>query len=308
MRRAYFLPVLAMLGICMALVAVIYDNRPVTTHSASVLMPRIPYPAYIAGAGMVEASTGNIAIGTPVSGIVMKIAVRVGDHVDAGDMLFRIDDRDLQGQLLTGLAKVKEAEASLQKPRHRLEYAADLSQRSANAISAQELSALRDETSIAEAALDLAKAQVEQIRLEIERRIVRAPTAGEMLQLKMRVGEYLDSANAAAPLLILGGDDRLNLRVDIDEYDAWRVQPEAEALAFFRGHPSQKVALRYEYTEPYIVPKTALTGIGAERTDTRVLQVIYSFDPVGLRVYVGQQLDVFIQAPLVVDNAPGGAS
>jgi len=43
----------------------------------------------------------------------------------------------------------------------------------------------------------------------------------------------------------------------------------------------------------------SLTGQGTERTDTRVLQVIYSFDPAALPVYVGQQVDVFIEAPSI---------
>jgi HlyD family secretion protein len=45
------------------------------------------------------------------------------------------------------------------------------------------------------------------------------------------------------------------------------------------------------------VPKVSLTGQSTERTDTRVLQAIYSFDPAALPVYVGQQMDVFIEAP-----------
>jgi hypothetical protein len=36
-----------------------------------------------------------------------------------------------------------------------------------------------------------------------------------------------------------------------------------------------------------------------ERVDTRVLQELYSFDPAGLPVYVGQQMDVYNNAPSV---------
>ena len=31
--------------------------------------------------------------------------------------------------------------------------------------------------------------------------------------------------------------------------------------------------------------------------DTRVLQVLYSFDPAAIPVYVGQQMDVYIDTP-----------
>jgi hypothetical protein len=38
-----------------------------------------------------------------------------------------------------------------------------------------------------------------------------------------------------------------------------------------------------------------LTGDNTERVDTRVLQVIYEFDPSGLPpLFVGQQVEVFI--------------
>jgi hypothetical protein len=45
-----------------------------------------------------------------------------------------------------------------------------------------------------------------------------------------------------------------------------------------------------------VVPKRSLTGDNTERVDTRVLQVIYALDGDPTAVYVGQQLDVFIDA------------
>ena len=47
--------------------------------------------------------------------------------------------------------------------------------------------------------------------------------------------------------------------------------------------------------EPYVVPKKSLTGDNTERVDTRVLQVIYAVDDSPRRLYVGQQLDVYIE-------------
>jgi hypothetical protein len=39
-----------------------------------------------------------------------------------------------------------------------------------------------------------------------------------------------------------------------------------------------------------------LTGDSTERVDTRVLQIIYSFERGNLPIYVGQQMDVYIDA------------
>ncbi len=296
MIRRHALLLLAILGVLVAIVAIIFDNWPAVTQPPVIQPPNAPYTSYVSGAGLVEASSRNLAIGTPVPGIVKNIDVKVGDYVKAGDILFEIDDRDLQAQLLTATAKVKEAAASLQKPMHRLNNAENLRRRDPGAISAQDLTDLHDEVAQSEATLELAKAQIEQIKVEIDRRIVRAPIDGKILQLRMRPGEYMDGGGAVAPALLMGDDAKLHVRVDIDENEAWRVRPGAEATAFVRGNPDLKIALEFEYLEPYVIPKTALTGQSTERTDRRVLQVIYGFTRGDQPVYVGQQLDIYVQA------------
>jgi HlyD family secretion protein len=295
-KRAYILPALALLGLVIAITAIIYSNKPARQQAPAILSFQPPYESYIAGAGIVEATTGNIAIGTPVSGVVMEIYVKVGDEVKKGDHLFKIDDRELKAQLVTARAAVKESTAALQKPRHRLENAEQLKKRDPHAISAQDLSDLHDEVALADAALELAKARLSQLQIDIERHTVRALMDGKILQLKMRLGEYVEGSSVSPSLLLLGGNDSMNIRVDINEYDAWRFQTDADAVAYVRGHPELKIPLKYQYTEPYMVPKTALTGESTERTDTRVMQVIYCFEHADLPVYIGQQLDVFIRA------------
>jgi hypothetical protein len=89
----------------------------------------------------------------------------------------------------------------------------------------------------------------------------------------------------------------MHVRVDVDENDAWRIRPDAAAEASLRGNSSLKTPLTFVRIEPYVIPKRSLTGESTERVDTRVLQIIYSFDPSTIPVYVGQQMDVSIQAP-----------
>jgi hypothetical protein len=97
--------------------------------------------------------------------------------------------------------------------------------------------------------------------------------------------------------MLLGDVDTLYVRVDVDENDAWRVRKDAPAMAFVRGNADLKTPLKFVRVEPYVVPKRSLTGDSTERVDTRVLQVIYSFYKGALPIYVGQQMDVFIEAP-----------
>jgi hypothetical protein len=126
--------------------------------------------------------------------------------------------------------------------------------------------------------------------------------------VNLRPGEYAQTGVLSTPLIRLGDLDRLHIRVDIDENDAWRFKPETRAIAFLRGNRDLKAKLGFVRTEPYVTPKTSLTGSSTERVDTRVLQVIYSFDRNALPAYVGQQLDVFIETPeLPVSLAAGAA-
>ena len=97
------------------------------------------------------------------------------------------------------------------------------------------------------------------------------------------------------PLILMGDLDRLHVRVDIDENDAWRFHYGSSAFAFVRGNPQLKTALTFEYVEPYVVPKRSLTGDSTERVDTRVMQVLFSFKRADLPIFPGQLMDVYIE-------------
>ena len=99
------------------------------------------------------------------------------------------------------------------------------------------------------------------------------------------------------PLILLGNVDNLHVRVDVEEHEASRVQPGAKAIAAVRGNADLKTPLAFVRFEPFVVPKKSLTGDSTERVDTRVLQVFYSLDRGQVPVYVGQQIDAFIEAP-----------
>ena len=297
MSRKYLLPLLAAFGFLAAAVVVVLGNTAPPAAPAPFPAARPPFANYVAGTGLIEASTGNIAIGTPVSGIVDAIYVKWGDRVKAGEPLFKMEARDLSAQLEVANAKVTEAEANLAKTKNLLKVGEGLT--SGSSISAVDLANRRFDVGISEASLAVAKAQAGQISVDIERHIVRAPVDGRVLQINIRLGEFAQSGAVAPPLMLFGDDRQLYIRTNIDESDAWRVRPDAPAMAYVPGNPELTTPLHFVRIERYVVPKTSLTGASTERTDTRVLQVIYSFDHGKLPVYVGQRMNVFIKAPAV---------
>jgi multidrug resistance efflux pump len=161
---------------------------------------------------------------------------------------------------------------------------------------------------VAAAAVEQAKAQVNQTKTEIDRLVVKAPAlpadvkshgsaAGEfrVLQVNVRPGEFV-GATAGQALIVLGNVGRLHVRVDIDENDIARFSPGLPGVAKPRGNPGVEFPITFVRVEPYVIPKRSLTGASTERVDTRVLQVIYALDLKGQTLYVGQQMDVFLNS------------
>ena len=295
MGLKHLLPLLALAGLGLAVVTVVEGDQAAQERDVSGPTAEAPFASYVEGSGITEASTGNIAIGTPVSGIVTAIDVTWGEKVDAGAPLFKIDDRDVEAQLLPATARVVQAEADLAKTKNLLKIGGNL--KVGSSITEVDLENRRYDVAIKNAAVAAAKAQVEQLRIELARRTVTAPVTGRVLQINTRIGEFAQSGVLNPPLMLFGDDSRLYLRVNVDQDDAWRVRATAPAIAFVRGNPNLKVQLKFVRFDPYVVPKPSFTGSSTERTDMRVLQVVYSFDHAALPVYVGQEMDAFIEAP-----------
>jgi multidrug resistance efflux pump len=159
---------------------------------------------------------------------------------------------------------------------------------------------------IAQAQVDLARAQIDQTTTDLDRLLVRAPRDGVVLQVNVREGEYVGLPSATAPVLLGDIHKCVHVRVDVDEHDIPRFKKGAPALASVRGTPQIKYPLKYLRVEPYVIPKKSLTGDNTERVDTRVLQVIYELDTTDRPIYVGQQLDVFIDVGAASSSSPHG--
>lgn len=308
MKIKYTLPLLAVIGFLFASYTVVSGNKPMPVAQAIAEPASAPFKSFIAGAGIVEAKSQNIAIGTPLPGIVKSVAVKVGDQVKAEEPLFYLDEREnhaelvvKQADLAKAVADVKVAQASVNDTKSLLDLAEAVTDR--RAISTEELLKRRNALLTAKAKLESAKALVQQTKAGIantqttlDRLTVRAPVNSEVLQVNIRPGEFAQAGALNTPLLVLGNLDQFHVRVDIDENDAWRFDKSSKAVAYLRGNRRFKAELTLAYVEPYVIPKKSLTGDSTERVDTRVLQALYSFDRNQLPIYVGQQMDVFIEA------------
>ena len=223
-------------------------------------------------------------------------------------MLFRSDLATRRAGVATAKARARTMRAALAEVQRNLTIAEAVTD--ARSISTEELARRRSAVEIAEANVESAGAEIiaaeagvaaaeaaaGAVETELTRSTIVAPIDGRILQLRIRPGEFATAGVAAQPWLVMGAVDPLHVRVDVDEHEAWRVKPTARAVAQVRGNASLSTPLRFVRFEPYVVPKTSLTGASNERVDTRVMQAVYRIERGDLPLFVGQQMDVFIDA------------
>ena len=292
--RFYILPVVALLGILFVIRTVIVGSVPPPVAPPVVEPARPPYESFVAGSGIIESISENIAIASPLAGVIKQVYVKAGDTVDKGQALFSLDDRDALAEREVRQAQVERARA--QQADAETQLALYKSVTDPRAIMRGELLKRESVLAIAKAALAEAESQVNAIQTTLDRMTIRSPLNGTVLQSKARVGEFASAPVMTSPLMIVGTTSPLAVRVDVDENDAWRVEAGKNAQGILRGNTQVTFPLAFVRFEPYVVPKRSLTGESTERVDTRVLQVIYSFDKKDLPIFVGQLVDVYIES------------
>jgi multidrug efflux system membrane fusion protein len=166
-----------------------------------------------AGAADLEATLDwarRAELGTLVSGVVVAVPVAVGQRVDEGAELLRLDDRGFR-------AAVAEAEAAAAKFRVRLteaqredERAAELYDRTVLSDHERQLAAI----ALQEVRSDLqaAQARLVQARLDLERSHIRAPYPALVLRLDAAPGQVVVSELQSTPLVVIAEADRMRAR------------------------------------------------------------------------------------------------
>lgn len=308
MKSTKILPIVAGLGLLLATGVALKSNAKKPAAVPLSQPAEAPYASYLGGAGLVEASNDTISLGTSLPGIVKTVFVKVGDKIAARQPLFQIDDREQRADVAVKRADLAKAQGALEEALASQKDSASqyalVRDAQGPAVSVDDIqkrkyaAALGDaKVASARAAVQASEANLLAAQTSLERLTVRAPMEGEALQVNVRPGEYATAGALTTPLMRLGSLATLHIRVDVDENDAWRFKAGTRATAYLRGNRDIKAEVAFVRVEPYVTPKTSLTGSSSERVDTRVLQVIYSFDRKALPVYVGQQMDVFIETP-----------
>lgn len=264
MKRFFVLLFLSLIGLSIAIVVIFYADKSKTSNTVKLPTIKLPFNSFIAGTGIVEAGSKNIVVGSSVSGVVKKVYIQSGDKIKKGELLFEIDDSLIKAKLLS--------------VKHQFDLIESLKKVSPNLVTKEKYLKLKDE--------------LYQLQKQEKLYKIYSPIDGVVLSCDISRGAFFDKNSKALVI----GSKKLNVKVSINEFDISKFKDGSKAVAYIRGDDAKKIDLDYLYTIPYVKAKTTLTGSPTERTDTRVLQVVYHIKNTNqLPLYVGEELDVFIK-------------
>lgn len=308
--KKHFLVILAIGGILWSIqFSFATGTDQITPINNLTLPPTSSFEHNIAGIGFVESSSRNINIGSFSPGIVSKVMVNEGDLINKDDVLFTLDQRTPIAEIQNkkdalNVAKSALALSNIELADHqdRLNRAQGL--KSGRSISEEELKKrhfavekAKADIQIKENMITQAETSLQLAEIAFEKTFVKSPIDGVVLKVHISPGEFISGNEQEdnSPIL-LGKTHPLFVRVQIDENDIWRFDKTLKALAFLRSNKTVKLPLFFIRIEPYAHGKRNIKGTGSELVDTRIIEIIYRIDSDINNLYIGQQLDIFIES------------
>ena len=185
----WIVPGLAIAGFTAMVLTVVAGDKNYPVAAPLAQPASSPFAVTVSGAGLVEASTQNIAGAAPLPGVVARVHVTVGGRAAIGAPLFTLDQRPLAAEIASREAAVQVAEARIAESEAQLAEANDQAAKmrelsDPRAVSREEI--VRRETlaraaasrlALAQAALAQARAQLRQVQVDFDRLTVRAPVS-----------------------------------------------------------------------------------------------------------------------------------
>jgi HlyD family secretion protein len=249
-RRFRILPIMAAVAIVAAAAAAGYQlyartwGRPPEVKTTYVTMRQAGQPGVIlTGSGYIVTRHKYITIGTKILGQIVEEPIEEGQHVNKGDLLARIDDRDYRAQLRQADADRDLAAANVrlkesQAARLRTLYAARVASKDQLDVAENALAVARAVLKRAEAAIDFAKFNVSQC-------YITSPINGIVLKKYRELGDTINyggniqAGGGATDIVQLADTEDMRAEVDINEIDIAKIALGAPAKVVLDAYPGR---------------------------------------------------------------------
>src|SRR3989454_2104152 len=143
----------------------------------------------LTGSGYIVTRHKYITIGTKILGQIVAEPIEEGQHINAGEVLARIDDRDYQAQLRQAIAMRDVAKANLyllQAKANRARYLMT------GALSTDDFETAITAAEVAQAQLKRDEAAVDYAKFNVNQCVIRSPINGIVLKKYRELGDTIN--------------------------------------------------------------------------------------------------------------------
>lgn len=152
-----------------------------------------------------------------------------------------------------------------------------------------------EDIAAAEAALELSKGQLAEAQARYDKTLIRSPIQGVILRKHHRAGESVsNSSTVPDPIVTIGDESILRVRVDVDETDVAKVKVGQAAFVTADAYGSKKFIGHVVRVGNELGPKNVHTDEPTEKVDTKILETLVQLDA-GTRLPVGLRVDAYIK-------------
>ncbi|GIU03785.1 efflux RND transporter periplasmic adaptor subunit [Shewanella glacialipiscicola] len=143
---------------------------------------------------------GDIITITPdVSGWVNQLNVKDNQVVNKGDVLFTVDDTRYKATIAELNAKTESQKLTWELAKHK--YKRRIALTNGNLVSKETIDEAHIDTELARTSYELALAQLNTAKIDLERTQILAPEDGTLINLNLRYGNYVSKGNAVFSLV-----------------------------------------------------------------------------------------------------------
>ena len=175
-------------------------------------------PSFVTASGKIEAEN-SANVSTRMMGYVTKVHVKVGQKVNAGQLLVSINNTDLQAKKAQVEASILQATAAFNNAKKDYErFTVLFNQQSA---SQKELDDMTSRYEMAKAGLEAAKQMRNEVVAQFGYSNITAPFSGEVTNTFVKEG---DMANPGMPLVSIEGASLLQVTAMVSESDIANIQ------------------------------------------------------------------------------------
>lgn len=213
----------------------------------------------VAATGTVE-PIRVIDVKSQASGEVREVAVELGDNVERGALLVRIDPRDVRNAHDQAAADLEVANARYTVAQRKLERTADL--RESQVVTEEEYENALLESANAKAALVKAETNLELAEDRLNDVAVGAPISGTVVEKAVEEGQIITSAKEVTGgtiLLRMADLNEVQVRTLVDETDIGVIQPGLQAKIKVEAYPDREFTGQVLQVEPQAVVEQNVT-------------------------------------------------